>query len=72
LIAVKLRNRSLTASVVLSATVGNAIDSLLFLWIAFSSEEFFTGQFIGRGWMIAAGTFLTLIRRRALAVAPAR
>jgi queuosine precursor transporter len=72
LVFTPLRRRSLTAGVALSATVGNAIDSLLFLWIAFGSEEFFAGQFIGKGWMIAAGTFLTLVRRRALAVAPVR
>ncbi len=70
LVFTPIRNRSLSAGVGLSATVGTAIDSFLFLWIAFGSEEFFTGQFIGKCWMVAIGTALTLVRRRVLAVAP--
>jgi len=66
-----LRRKSLTAGVALSATVGNALDSFVFLAIAFGSEAFFVGQFIGKGWMILAGTLLTLVRRRVVAVAPA-
>jgi queuosine precursor transporter len=69
LVFTPIRNRSLTAGVGLSATVGTAIDSFLFLWIAFGSEEFFAGQVIGKLWMVAAGTALTLVRRRVLAVA---
>lgn len=66
-----LRRRNLTLGVALSATVGNALDSFVFLAIAFGSEAFFVGQFVGKGWMILAGTALTLVRRRVLAVAPA-
>lgn len=33
-----IRNRSLTLGVALSGTVGNAIDSALFLWIAFGTS----------------------------------
>ena len=64
-----LRNRSLTLGVALSGTVGNAIDSWLFLQLAFGSQAFFLGQFIGKGEMIAAGTLLTLWRRRLLPAA---
>jgi len=61
-----LRQRSLTLGVALSGTVGNALDSWLFLQLAFSSQAFFFGQFIGKGEMIALGTLLTLGRRRLL------
>ena len=61
-----LRKRSLTLGVALSGTVGNAIDSWLFLQLAFSSQAFFVGQFIGKGEMIALGTALTFGRRRLL------
>ena len=64
-----LRNRNLTLGVALSGTVGNAIDSWLFLQLAFSSQAFFLGQFIGKGEMIAAGTLLTFWRRRLLPAA---
>ncbi len=62
-----LRRRNLTLGVALSATVGNALDSWLFLQLAFNSQAFFVGQFIGKGEMIALGTALTLWRRRLLA-----
>jgi uncharacterized PurR-regulated membrane protein YhhQ (DUF165 family) len=69
-----LRNRRLTVGVGLSATVGNALDSFVFLALAFGSQAFFVGQFIGKSEMIALGTALTFARRRLLpaaALAPA-
>lgn len=35
-------------AVVLSNTVGAAVDSAVFLWLAFGSLEFFIGQFVGK------------------------
>jgi uncharacterized PurR-regulated membrane protein YhhQ (DUF165 family) len=64
LVFTPLRNRNLTAGVALSATLGNALDSFLFLTIAFGSTAFFWGQFWGKTEMIAIGTMLTLARRR--------
>ena len=64
-----LRKRSLTLGVALSGTVGNALDSWLFLRLAFASQSFFVGQFIGKGEMIALGTILTWGRRRLLPAA---
>ena len=61
-----LRNRNLTLGVALSATVGNAVDSWIFLQLAFGSQAFFLGQFIGKGEMIALGTLVTAARRRLL------
>jgi uncharacterized PurR-regulated membrane protein YhhQ (DUF165 family) len=63
-----LRKRNLTLGVGLSATVGNALDSYVFLALAFGSQAFFLGQFIGKSEMIALGTALTLARRRLVPV----
>jgi queuosine precursor transporter len=59
-----LRRRSLSLGVALSGTVGLAIDSWLFLTLAFGSTAFFWGQFWGKFEMVAIGTLLTLARRR--------
>lgn len=64
-----IRKRSLTFGVALSATVGNAVDSYVFLTLAFSSTAFFWGQFWGKSEAIAAGVALTFARRRVLPVA---
>src|SRR5579864_7783381 len=53
-----LRNRNLGLGVALSATVGNALDSYVFLTLAFGSLTFLLGQFIGKSEMIAVGTAL--------------
>ena len=71
LVFTPLRRRSLTLGVGLSATVGNALDSFVFLAIAFGSQAFFVGQFVGKSWMVLAGTILTLTRRRLAPVAAA-
>jgi queuosine precursor transporter len=63
-----IRQRSLTTAVALSATVGNAIDSALFLWLAFGSEAFFPGNFVGKVEAIAVGVALTAGRRRLVPV----
>jgi uncharacterized PurR-regulated membrane protein YhhQ (DUF165 family) len=59
-----IRKRNLSLGVALSGTIGNAIDSYLFLIIAFGSLGFFWGQFWGKSEMIALGTVLTVMRRR--------
>jgi queuosine precursor transporter len=63
-----IRKRNLTVAVALSATVGNALDSWIFLTIAFSSTAFFWGQFWGKLEAIAAGVLLTAFRRFAAPV----
>jgi len=68
LVFTPIRNRSLTLGVALSATVGNAVDSWIFLTIAFSSTAFFWGQFWGKNEAIAIGLLLTLGRRRLVPV----
>lgn len=59
-----LRNRSLTAGVALSSTIGNAVDSWIFLTLAFGSTAFFWGQFWGKTEMIVVGVALTVTRRK--------
>ncbi len=66
-----LRNRNLTLGVALSATIGNALDSYIFLALAFGSQAFFMGNFIGKMEMIAVGVALTAARRRLVPVAHA-
>jgi queuosine precursor transporter len=70
LVFTPLRRRSLSLGVALSATVGNALDSYVFLTLAFGSTAFFWGQFWGKSEAIAVGVALTLARRR-LVPAPA-
>jgi queuosine precursor transporter len=69
LVFTPLRRRSLSLGVALSGTVGLAIDSWLFLTLAFSSTAFFWGQFWGKFEMVGIGTALTLARRRLVPVA---
>jgi queuosine precursor transporter len=68
LVFTPLRARNLTLGVALSATAGNALDSYVFLSLAFSSTAFFWGQFWGKSEAIALGVALTLARRRILPV----
>jgi uncharacterized PurR-regulated membrane protein YhhQ (DUF165 family) len=70
LVFTPVRRRNLTLGVALSATAGNALDSYVFLTLAFSSTAFFWGQFWGKSEAIAFGVLLTLARRR-LAPVPA-
>lgn len=68
LVFTPLRKRNLTLGVALSSTVGNALDSWLFLTLAFGSTLFFWGQFWGKTEMIVIGVALTLFRRRLVPV----
>ena len=47
-----LRERALTAAVGVSQVVGAAVDSALFLWLAFGSLALFAGQFVGKTLMV--------------------
>jgi len=58
-----LRRRGMVLAVAASNAVGIAVDSLLFLWLAFGSLDFLTGQVLGKTWMtIAAIVALRTIR----------
>lgn len=48
-----LRKRTWLGAVALSNTVGLAVDSALFLWLAFGSLDYLTGQVVGKAYMTA-------------------
>lgn len=67
-----LAKRRLITAVVASSLVGTAIDSMLFLWLAFGSVALLPGMVLGKIWMVAAATLvLWLTRRRMQAAASA-
>jgi hypothetical protein len=47
-----LRRRGFILAVIASSVVGSVIDSAAFLWFAFGSLDFLTGQIIGKIWAI--------------------
>lgn len=47
-----LQKRGLILAVLLSSLVGLVADSILFLWLAFGSFDFLTGQIVGKAWMV--------------------
>jgi uncharacterized PurR-regulated membrane protein YhhQ (DUF165 family) len=48
-----LRERQWVGAVVASNAVGAVVDSAVFLWLAFGSLEFLTGQVVGKLYMTA-------------------
>lgn len=67
-----LAKRRLITAVVASSLVGTAIDSTLFLWLAFGSVALLPGMVLGKVWMVGAATLvLWLTRRRLQATASA-
>jgi uncharacterized PurR-regulated membrane protein YhhQ (DUF165 family) len=60
-----LERKSWLGAVALSNTVGLVVDSMLFLAIAFGSQEFLAGQVVGKAWMtVLAVPVLLVIRPR--------
>jgi uncharacterized PurR-regulated membrane protein YhhQ (DUF165 family) len=53
LVYTPLRHRHWLGAVALSNTVGLIADSIIFLQLAFNSQEFFLGQVVGKAWMTA-------------------
>ena len=58
-----LRHRSWLGAVALSNTVGLLVDSALFLWLAFGSLGYITGQIVGKAWMTALAVALIWLWR---------
>ena len=58
LVYAPLRRRHWLGAVALSNTVGLAVDSALFLWLAFGSLDFLAGQIVGKAWMTALAVVL--------------
>jgi uncharacterized PurR-regulated membrane protein YhhQ (DUF165 family) len=61
-----LRERRWWLAVLASNVVGLIGDSILFLWIAFSSLEFLSGQVIGKVWMTALALAVLVPFRRSV------
>lgn len=60
-----LRRKRIVLAVLASGTVGAAVDSAAFLWLAFGSLDFIAGQLVGKLWMtIAAASALFAIHAR--------
>jgi uncharacterized PurR-regulated membrane protein YhhQ (DUF165 family) len=60
-----LARRRLVAAVVASSLVGLVVDSIVFLWLAFGSLEFLSGQVVGKAWMVLLSIpFVAWLRRR--------
>jgi uncharacterized PurR-regulated membrane protein YhhQ (DUF165 family) len=52
LVYTPLQQRRFVTAVVASSLVGLVVDSVIFLWLAFSSLEFLWGQVVGKAWMV--------------------
>lgn len=60
-----LRTKRLWLAVLLSGLVGAAVDSAVFLWVAFGSLDFIAGQIVGKLWLtLAAMPVLWAMRNR--------
>lgn len=47
-----LQARGLVRAVLISSLAGLVVDSILFLYLAFGSLDFLTGQILGKTWMV--------------------
>ena len=59
-----LRRRRLALAVLASGVVGAAVDSALFLWLAFGALDYFPGQLVGKAWASALAVVVLLSLRR--------
>ncbi len=60
-----LQKRGLVLAVAASSVVGLLVDSVIFLWLAFGSLDYLSGQVIGKAWMVLlALPIVALLRRR--------
>jgi uncharacterized PurR-regulated membrane protein YhhQ (DUF165 family) len=59
-----LRKRNLSLAVLASGVVGAAVDSTVFLWLAFGSLDFIAGQLVGKLWMTVIATAFLMVYNR--------
>jgi uncharacterized PurR-regulated membrane protein YhhQ (DUF165 family) len=60
-----LARRRLVFAIVASSLVGLVVDSVIFLWLAFGSLDFLSGQIVGKAWMVLLSIpFVSWLRRR--------
>lgn len=65
-----LREKTWLGAVAVSNTVGAALDSIIFLSLAFGSLQFLPGQMLGKTWMTAAAIVLLVAVKGRRAVSP--
>lgn len=65
-----LRRRGWLKAVAASNAVGIVVDSALFLWLAFGSLQYLTGQIVGKAWMTLAAIALIALARLVVARRP--
>lgn len=63
LVYTPLREKQLALAVLFSGLVGSAIDSIVFLWLAFGSLDFLAGQWVGKMWASLIGFLILGIMR---------
>lgn len=71
LVYAPMRKSRPIAAVFLSGVVGAAIDSAVFLWVAFGSLDFIAGQILGKTWMTLLAVMAIIALRKKI-VAGAR
>lgn len=60
-----LQRKNLVLAVLASSVAGLIVDSAIFLYVAFGSLDFLSGQIVGKLWMVLlALPFIWLLRRR--------
>lgn len=60
-----LQKRGLVLAVAASSLVALVVDSVIFLWLAFGSLDYLSGQVVGKTWMVLlALPIVALLRRR--------
>jgi uncharacterized PurR-regulated membrane protein YhhQ (DUF165 family) len=59
-----LARRRLVAAVIASSCAGLVVDSIVFLWLAFGSLDFLSGQVVGKAWMVLLSVPLVAWLRR--------
>lgn len=59
-----LRERRPALALLSSNVVGAMVDSLIFLWLAFHSLQFFWGQVVGKTWVTLPFVLLVFIYKR--------
>ena len=60
-----LQKRRFVTAVIASSVIGLVIDSVVFLWLAFGSLDYLSGQIIGKAWMVLlALPLMHWLRRR--------
>lgn len=64
-----VRKRGWLPAVITSNVVGLVVDSTLFLWLAFGSLSFLTGQVVGKAWVTAGAVLLLLAASRRVRLA---